>query len=115
MVVLNSSKTGGSLLGLAEHESRTLWRELRKSSRRHFFGTPEMKTQLDAILALLHGRGTPLKKTVVQNRIVAFLLELLTARERASAEQGSDRFAHCNLKKRRFYFLKAPFHKNSLH
>ena len=94
MVVLNPSKTGGSLLGLAEHESRALWRELRKSSRRHFFGTPEMKTQLDAILALLHSRGTPLKKTAVQNRIIAFLLELLTARERASAEQGSDRFAH---------------------
>ena len=94
MVVLNPSTTGGSLLGLAEHESRALWRELRKSSRRHFFGTPEMKTQLDAILALLHSRGTPLKKTAVQNRIVAFLLELLTARERASAEQGSGRFAH---------------------
>ena len=94
MVVLNPSTTGGSLLGLAEHESRALWRELRKSSRRHFFGTPEMKTQLDAILALLHGRGTPLKKTAVQNRIVAFLLELLRARERASAEQGSGRFAH---------------------
>jgi hypothetical protein len=94
MVVLNPSTTGGSLLGLAEHESRALWRELRKSSRRHFFGTTEMKTQLDAILALLHGRGTPLKKTAVQNRIVAFLLELLTARERASAEQGSGRFAH---------------------
>jgi AraC-like DNA-binding protein len=94
MVVLNPSKTGGSLLGLAEHESRALWRELRKSSRRHFFGTPEMKSQLDAILDLLHGRGTPLKKTAVQNRIVAFLLELLTARERASAEQGAERFAH---------------------
>jgi AraC-like DNA-binding protein len=94
MIVLNPSSTGGSLLGLAERESRTLWRELGKSSRRLFLGTPEMKTQLDAILALLHGRGTPLKKTAVQNRIVAFLLELLTARERASAEMGVDRFAH---------------------
>jgi len=93
MIVLNPSSTGGSLLGLAERESRTLWRELEKSSRRHFPGTPEMKTQLDAILALLHGRGTALKKTAIQNRIVAFLLELLIARERASAEQGSQRFA----------------------
>jgi AraC-like DNA-binding protein len=94
MILLNPFSTGGSLLGLAERESRTLWRELGKSSRRHFFGTSEMKIQLDAILALLHGRGTPLKKTAVQNRIVAFLLELLTARERASAEQGSRRFAN---------------------
>ncbi|MEY2907004.1 MAG: hypothetical protein RLZZ408_1475 [Verrucomicrobiota bacterium] len=94
MIVLNPSHTGGSLLGLAERESRALWHELGKSSRRHFPGTPEMKTQLDAILTLLHGRGTPLKKTAVQNRIVAFLLELLSARERASAEQGADRFAH---------------------
>jgi AraC-like DNA-binding protein len=53
-----------------------------------------MKIQLDAILALLHGHGMPLKKTAIQNRIVAFLLELLTARERASAEQGYERFAH---------------------
>ena len=94
MILLNPFSTGGSLLGLAERESLALWRELGKSSRRHFPGTPEMKTQLDAILALLHGRGTPLKKTAIQNRIVAFLLELLTARERASAEQGSRRFAH---------------------
>lgn len=93
MIVLNPSSTGGSLLGLAERESRALWRELEKSSRRLFPGTPEMKTQLDAILALLHGRGTPLKKTAVQNRIVAFLLELLTAREKASADMGVDRFA----------------------
>jgi AraC-like DNA-binding protein len=34
-----------------------------------------------------------LKKTAVQNRIIAFLLELLAARERASAEQGSQRLA----------------------
>ena len=94
MILLNPFSTGGSLLGLAEPESLAFWRELGKSSRRHFSGTPEMKTQLDAILALLHGRGTPLKKTAIQNRIVAFLLELLTARERASAEQGSRRFAH---------------------
>lgn len=94
LIVLNPSSTGGSLLGLAQKESRALWRELGKSSRRHFPGTPEMKTQLEAVLALLHGRGTPLKKTAVQNRIVAFLLELLNARERASAEQGSHRFAH---------------------
>ena len=94
MIVLNPSSTGGSLLGLTQKESRALWSELEKSSRRHFPGTPEMKTQLDAILALLHGRGTPLKKTAVQNRIVAFLLELLAARKRASAEQGSKRFAH---------------------
>lgn len=94
MIVLNPSSTGGSLLGLAEHESRTLWRELKKSSRRHFPGTPEMKTQLDAILALLHSRRAPLKKTAVQNRIIAFLLEILTARERASAEHGTNRFAH---------------------
>ena len=93
MIVLNPSSTGGSLLGLAEPESRALWRELGKSSRRHFPGTPEMKTQLDDILALLHGRRTPLRKTAVQNRIVAFLLELLAARERASAEQGSQRLA----------------------
>jgi AraC-like DNA-binding protein len=94
MIVLNPSSTGGSLLGLSQKESRALWRELKKSSRRHFPGTPEMKTQLDAILALLHGRGTPLKKTAVQNRIVAFLLELLTARERALTEQGTNRFAY---------------------
>ena len=94
MILLNPFSTGGSLLGLAEPESLAFWRELGKSSRRHFSGTPEMKTQLDAILALLHGRGTALKKTAIQNRIVAFLLELLTARERASAEQGSRRFAH---------------------
>ena len=93
MIVLNPSTTGGSLLGLAEPESRALWRELGKASRRHFPGTPEMKTQLDDILALLHGRRTPLRKTAVQNRIVAFLLELLAARERASAEQGSQRLA----------------------
>ena len=93
MILLNPFSTGGSLLGLAERESLALWRELGKSSRRHFPGTPEMKSQLDAILALLHGRGTPLKKTAVQNRIVAFLLELLSARERASAETGVDRFA----------------------
>jgi AraC-like DNA-binding protein len=94
IIVLNPPSTGGSLLGLTEKESRALWRELKRSSRRHFPGTPEMKTQLDAILALLHGRGTPLKKTAVQNRIIAFLLELLTARERALAEQGTNRFAH---------------------
>ena len=94
MILLNPSSTGGSLLGLAQKESLALWRELGKSSRRHFPGTPEMKIQLDAILALLHGRGTPLKKTAIQNRFVAFLLELLTARERASAEQGVDRFTH---------------------
>ena len=94
MIVLNPSSTGGSLLGLAQKESRALWSELGKSSRRHFPGTPEMKTQLDAILALLHGRGAPLKKTAVQNRIVAFLLELLIARESASAEQVVERFAH---------------------
>jgi AraC-like DNA-binding protein len=94
MIVLNPSSAGGSLLGLTQKESRALWSELEKSSRRHFPGTPEMKTQLDAILALLHGRGELLKKTAVQNQIVAFLLELLTARERASAEQGSRRFAH---------------------
>jgi AraC-like DNA-binding protein len=94
MILLNPSSTGGSLLGLAQKESRTLWRELGKSSRRHFPGAPEMKNQLDAILALLHGHGIPLKKTTVQNRIITFLLELLTARERASAEQGTNRFAH---------------------
>lgn len=94
MILLNPSSTGGSLLGLAQKESRALWCELGKSSRRHFPGTPEMKTQLDVILTLLHGRGTPLKKTAIQNRIVAFLLELLTARVRASAEHGADRFAH---------------------
>jgi len=93
MIVLNPSTTGGSLLGLAEPESRALWRELGKASRRHFPGTPEMKIQLDDILALLHGRRTPLRKTAVQNRIIAFLLELLAARERASAEQGSQRLA----------------------
>ena len=93
MILLNPSSTGGSLLGLAQKESLALWRELGKASRRHFPGTPEMKSQLDAILALLHGRGEPLKKTAVQNRIIAFLLELLAARERASAEQGSQRLA----------------------
>ena len=94
MIVLNPSTTAGSLLGLSQKESLALWRELGKASRRHFPGTPEMKSQLDAILALLHGRGEPLKKTAVQNRIVAFLLELLAARERASADQGAERFAH---------------------
>jgi len=94
MIILNPSLTGESLLGLAQKESRALWRELGKSSCRHFSGTPEMKTQLDAILALLHGHGMPLKKTAIQNRTIAFLLELLTARERASAEQGAERFAH---------------------
>jgi len=94
MIVLNPSTTANSLLGLSQKESRALWRELGKSSRRHFPGTPEMKTQLDAILTLLPGSGTPLKKTAIQNRIVAFLFELLTARERALAEQGAERFAH---------------------
>ena len=94
MIVLNPSTTADSLLGLSQKESRALWRELRKSSRRHFPGTLKMKTQLDAIRDMIHGRGTPLKKTAIQNQIIAFLLELLTARERASAEHGSQRFAH---------------------
>jgi AraC-like DNA-binding protein len=93
MIVLNPSTTGGSLLGLSQKESHALWRELRKSSRRHFPGTLKMKTQLDAILDMIHSRGTPLKKTAIQNQIIAFLLELLAARERASAEQGSQRLA----------------------
>ena len=94
MILLNPFSTVGSLLGLAEPESLAFWRELGKSSRRHFPGTLKLKTQLDAILDMIHGRGTPLKKTAIQNQIIAFLLELLTARERASAEHGSQRFAH---------------------
>lgn len=93
IIFLNPAATGGSLLGLGKQESFALWRELKKTRRRHFHGTPEMKIQLDEILRLSQDEGNALKKTALRNRLVGYLLMVLEARERAAADPGAEYFA----------------------
>lgn len=85
LVLVNPSKTRGSLLGLPIKESRALWRALMRISRhRHFPGTGEMKTHFDAITRMVHSPGTYFTRLAVGNRLIALLLEVLAAHNDSS-------------------------------
>lgn len=86
-------QTGGSLLGLPCTESKALWKALRTLSRRHFPGTPEMKTHLDAVTALAHHRVPPLSRIVARNHLVAFVLAVVSAHGKAVLALERQRFA----------------------
>lgn len=87
------SQTGGSLLGLPPAESRALWKAIRGFSRRHFPGTPEMKSQMDAVTGLAHRRVSPLSRIAAGNLLVGFLLSVVSAHGTAVLAQERRRFA----------------------
>jgi AraC-like DNA-binding protein len=87
------SQTGGILLGLPRSESLALWAALRRLTRRHFPGAPEMKIHLDAITGLAHQRPTPLRRIAAKTHLAALLLALLSAHETAILPEKGQRFA----------------------
>lgn len=93
IILRNPSTTGGSLLGLPRGESQKLWRNLENTTQRHFRGAPQMKEHLDEVLRLFQSQGNALKKTALQNHIIAFLLQVIEAREKATSDIGIKRFA----------------------
>lgn len=85
--------TGGSLLGLPIPESKALWKELRKLTRRHFPGTPEMKNRLDAVTDLAHQRSSPLSRIAATNHLIGLLLAILSSHGIATLPEKGQRFA----------------------
>lgn len=94
MTLRAPSHTSGSLLGLPPAESKALWKALQGFSRRHFPGTPEMKSQLDAVTDLAHQEVSPLSRIAAGNLLVAFVLATVSAHGMAVLARERRRFAN---------------------
>jgi len=89
MSLLDPSETEGSLLGLSVGDSRALWRNLSRRSRRHFSGNSLMKSHLDAVTQCACSSPSALSRIVLTNHLTGFLLAVVDARQatRASDER----------------------------
>jgi AraC-like DNA-binding protein len=92
LTVLEPGQTGGDLLGLPERQGRALWRALSRPGIRHFRGCPALRQHLDdAIRAATSGRS-PLAPIIACNRLVAFLLSVIDARDAGQKRRPAWRF-----------------------
>ena len=92
MTLRNPKVTADSLLGLPENESQTLWKTLAQTERRHFPGTPDIKSHWDAALSLLPTPASPLFRISLANHLIALLLAVIRARDLALKEDLADPF-----------------------
>jgi AraC-like DNA-binding protein len=86
--------TDCSLLGLPIPESKALWTALRRLTRRHFPGTPEMKNRLDAVTDLAHQRSSPLSRIAATHHLIGLLLAVLSSHAAATLPGRGHRFEH---------------------
>jgi AraC-like DNA-binding protein len=88
------ARTSGSLLGLSAAESKALWTALRRLSRRHFPGVPEMKHRLDAVTGLAQQRASPLSLIAASHHLIGLLLAVLHSHAAATLPERGLRFEH---------------------
>lgn len=91
VTLLAPAHTGDSFLGLPPRSSDTLWKSLRKLSRRHFPGRSEMKLHLDALTELALRRSSPLFRIAATHHLTGLLLAVLSAHEEAICPHGNAR------------------------
>jgi AraC-like DNA-binding protein len=82
-------KTGRRLFGLSHEASAHLWNSLCHLPSRHFRGSAKMKTQLDALTALFHGRSSPLRTAALTVEALGFFLEVLRCVETNRGHENS--------------------------
>jgi len=78
-MLLRPEVVPASFLGLAGASARALTAALRRLPSRHFRGTPGMQRLLDGILLVCHQRPSPLRATIIGNRVTTFLLQVVAA------------------------------------
>jgi len=85
-------KKQSPFLGLPEHDAASLIRELLRIKSRHFRGSWDMKELLDGIIVACHQSASPLRKTIIANRLVAFLLRVIECSYDQSMGPSGERF-----------------------
>ena len=82
-------RTSRRLFGLTESASAHLWKSLCHLPSRHFRGSAKMKTQLDALTALFHEAGSPLRAAALTVEALGFFLEVLRCAKAGQPAENS--------------------------
>jgi len=90
-MILRMPRRGGYFLGLSPAHAWPLVRGLLRLKARHFRGSWDMKELLDEITMAYHQRRSPLRATVIANRVGAFLLRVIDCARAAPVRSSANR------------------------